>query len=603
MKIKLIKAMGIFMTAGMLAGTVNPATVGAGKLTGSDSIDMEKSVEEENASEAAEVFSESASGEEKKAEGGDGKHSAAGETAEPEASSSSGHEGISGSESDAASQPDLSSTPDPEETVKPDISSSPQPAETMSPGTASPGPDETVRPGTASPRPDETVRPGTASPRPDETVKPGTASPRPDETVKPGTASPRPDETIKPDTSQSPGPGETAEPAPSIVPTLSPSPGPSVSPGPDGEEYYYEPVTGVMVKGPRVLSDGKKVFYDTETGKLVRGDYEINGVVYHFDETDGHLMEGQDSTSFWLTIDGSIYRYENWERQGWHPEDPDYRGEELYDPETGEWYWLDGLNQGRIAVNMDVYIESEADAEGNIGKWVRYNENGHMIRGWSEDGMYYFDPAYGTMAKGKVLIDGIEYEFDKLTGQIILQRGFEEYGIQCNAEPGVEYDYVTCAYADENTTVRGKAMFDYTTFEADDTHEMKEGYEWKRVVVTVEFDGWTAATIGCRASILYDLDYYTFSNRPLNKVSDHDVAERKQTIRMQDEDFEITTRYGEPQRFLGDDEKVRITFVYECHVPAGYDGITVALCNASNQHNGERELDRIDEDSLIFRLK
>ena len=577
MKIKLIKAMGIFMTAGMLAGTVNPATVGAGKLTGSDSIDMEKSVEEENASEAAEVFSESASGEEKKAEGGDGKHSAAGETAEPEASSSSGHEGISGSESDAASQPDLSSTPDPEETVKPDISSSPQPAETMSPGTASPGPDETVRPGTASPRPDETV--------------------------KPGTASPRPDETVKPDTSQSPGPGETAEPAPSIVPTLSPSPGPSVSPGPDGEEYYYEPVTGVMVKGPRVLSDGKKVFYDTETGKLVRGDYEINGVVYHFDETDGHLMEGQDSTSFWLTIDGSIYRYENWERQGWHPEDPDYRGEELYDPETGEWYWLDGLNQGRIAVNMDVYIESEADAEGNIGKWVRYNENGHMIRGWSEDGMYYFDPAYGTMAKGKVLIDGIEYEFDKLTGQIILQRGFEEYGIQCNAEPGVEYDYVTCAYADENTTVRGKAMFDYTTFEADDTHEMKEGYEWKRVVVTVEFDGWTAATIGCRASILYDLDYYTFSNRPLNKVSDHDVAERKQTIRMQDEDFEITTRYGEPQRFLGDDEKVRITFVYECHVPAGYDGITVALCNASNQHNGERELDRIDEDSLIFRLK
>ena len=577
MKIKLIKAMGIFMTAGMLAGTVNPATVGAGKLTGSDSIDMEKSVEEENASEAAEVFSESASGEEKKAEGGDGKHSAAGETAEPEASSSSGHEGISGSESDAASQPDLSSTPDPEETVKPDISSSPQPAETMSPGTASPGPDETVRPGTASPRPDETV--------------------------KPGTASPRPDETVKPDTSQSPGPGETAEPAPSIVPTLSPSPGPSVSPGPDGEEYYYEPVTGVMVKGPRVLSDGKKVFYDTETGKLVRGDYEINGVVYHFDETDGHLMEGQDSTSFWLTIDGSIYRYENWERQGWHPEDPDYRGEELYDPETGEWYWLDGLNQGRIAVNMDVYIESEADAEGNIGKWVRYNENGHMIRGWSEDGMYYFDPAYGTMAKGKVLIDGIEYEFDKLTGQIILQRGFEEYGIQCNAEPGVEYDYVTCAYADENTTVRGKAMFDYTTLEADDTHEMKEGYEWKRVVVTVEFDGWTAATIGCRASILYDLDYYTFSNRPLNKVSDHDVAERKQTIRMQDEDFEITTRYGEPQRFLGDDEKVRITFVYECHVPAGYDGITVALCNASNQHNGERELDRIDEDSLIFRLK
>ena len=40
-----------------------------------------------------------------------------------------------------------------------------------------------------------------------------------------------------------------------------------------------------------------------------------------------------------------------------------------------------------MAASKDVYQES------NGGKWVRYNENGHMVKGWdvNENGTYYFD--------------------------------------------------------------------------------------------------------------------------------------------------------------------------------------------------------------------
>ena len=39
-----------------------------------------------------------------------------------------------------------------------------------------------------------------------------------------------------------------------------------------------------------------------------------------------------------------------------------------------------------------------------------------MIKGWSADKRYYFDPIYGTMAKGDAVIDGRAYRFDKKTG-------------------------------------------------------------------------------------------------------------------------------------------------------------------------------------------
>lgn len=59
--------------------------------------------------------------------------------------------------------------------------------------------------------------------------------------------------------------------------------------------------------------------------------------------------------------------------------------------------------------------------ESDGGKWVRYDENGKMVKGWNtnENGTYYFDPITGAMAKGVVMIDGIRYWFDSRTGVLI----------------------------------------------------------------------------------------------------------------------------------------------------------------------------------------
>ncbi|MBR2809811.1 MAG: hypothetical protein IKD69_00380 [Solobacterium sp.] len=63
------------------------------------------------------------------------------------------------------------------------------------------------------------------------------------------------------------------------------------------------------------------------------------------------------------------------------------------------------------------------------GKWVRYNHDGAMIKGWytvqgsdislypaQAGNTYYYDLITGEMVKGYREIDGRTYHFDELTG-------------------------------------------------------------------------------------------------------------------------------------------------------------------------------------------
>lgn len=188
----------------------------------------------------------------------------------------------------------------------------------------------------------------------------------------------------------------------------------------DGEWYYFEPVTGAMVKGPVTLADGRSVFYNTGNGQMLHGEHYINNQIYRFDMRDGNLRRGQYD-KFWVRIDGKDYWYENWQRLGWNPADPFYRGKEIYDPVSNAWYWLDNVYQGAKAVSKDVYQESHSaypDRPDGTGKWVRYDANGRMVKGWqyTSAGTYYFEPVTGSMAKGYVPIDGTIYYFNEITG-------------------------------------------------------------------------------------------------------------------------------------------------------------------------------------------
>ncbi len=197
---------------------------------------------------------------------------------------------------------------------------------------------------------------------------------------------------------------------------------------------------GHMIKGWS-MTDAGTYYFDPETGAMAKGHATIDGTECYFDPATGILQEADRGLHcVWVTIDGKEYWYENGVRQGYEPDDPSYRGKEIYDPVSGAWYWLDNIQQGAKAVSKYVYQESYAgqyaDREDGTGKWVLYDENGHMVKGWYKerhtrqqyyeivrgqtvhcfDCSQYFDLETGAMVKGNVDLNGYEYAFDITTG-------------------------------------------------------------------------------------------------------------------------------------------------------------------------------------------
>ena len=141
----------------------------------------------------------------------------------------------------------------------------------------------------------------------------------------------------------------------------------------------------------------------------------------------------------WFTdTNGKQFWYENDQRQG-VPGDPKNiwdttygleRGREIYDPGSDAWYWLDSIYGGAKAMDKEVWMPYiyQSDMAAGInkqGKWVRYNSNGAMIKGWytpvgndeklypeQRDNLYYYDLITGEMVKGYKNIPGKTYHFD-----------------------------------------------------------------------------------------------------------------------------------------------------------------------------------------------
>ena len=161
---------------------------------------------------------------------------------------------------------------------------------------------------------------------------------------------------------------------------------------------------------------------------------------------------------------GKQYWYEFGVRQGTYDDpkgvigDGTVRGREIYDSVSDGWYWLDSVYNGAKAIGKEVWmpyvyqneasfddgymqtVAANSDAgmqdlvyramKNKTGKWVRYDENGKMIKGWvtitgalaeiytdQVGNTYYYDHQTGIMAKGNIVIDGKTYHFDELTGK------------------------------------------------------------------------------------------------------------------------------------------------------------------------------------------
>ena len=174
----------------------------------------------------------------------------------------------------------------------------------------------------------------------------------------------------------------------------------------NGGKWVRYDANGHMIKGWDTNDDGT-YYFDLVTGAMTKGDATIDGLPCSFDTVTGIGLN-----CAWKRINGKDYWYEGGKRQGYDPNNAAYRGKEIYDPASNGWYWLDNVQQGAKTVSKDVYQESSG------GKWVRYDANGQMIKGWNtnENGTYYFDPVTGAMAKGTTTIDGMTYYFDPATG-------------------------------------------------------------------------------------------------------------------------------------------------------------------------------------------
>ena len=185
----------------------------------------------------------------------------------------------------------------------------------------------------------------------------------------------------------------------------------------------------------------------------------------YVDLTEGAPAPTPDPNYYWLEQDGKLYWYEYGQKQGMAGDpkniiDGQYhieRGREIYDPASDGWYWLDANNNGAKAVGKEVwmpYIYQDEDTWDDArkvstayesdsgmgecvldairtkkGKWVRYDENGKMLKGWvtiegelarlypnQAGNRYYYDHRTGLMAKGWVTIDGARHYFDEETG-------------------------------------------------------------------------------------------------------------------------------------------------------------------------------------------
>ncbi len=192
-------------------------------------------------------------------------------------------------------------------------------------------------------------------------------------------------------------------------------------------------------------------------GEMRRDDFADRNTNENNKDNTGTIMFG------WGIGDSSDYWYEDGIRQGTEDDekcfsyDGTVRGREIYDPASNAWYWLDADADGAKATGKEVFMpyiyQNEADwsdeeitsnaaasddglteyvlscIKNQTGKWVRYDENGKMLKGWvtikdelavlypdQAGNTYYYDTKTGLMAKGDVTIDGIAYHFDEITG-------------------------------------------------------------------------------------------------------------------------------------------------------------------------------------------
>lgn len=181
---------------------------------------------------------------------------------------------------------------------------------------------------------------------------------------------------------------------------------------------------------------------------------------------------------------------------------------------------------------------------------------------------------------------------------------FVEYDVKGQfMEVGKEYDYITmCIYSDAKT--HGKmTVTDYQTFVSDDTHEAKEGYEWKIVDFKCVFSDDNAYKYACTTWKLWS-DYY--GREIIEDSDDEDDGDDsfEFIVNWNGQKYAECRQIAEQEMGAWIDHVATNHFHYELLLPIGYDGYILGFTDAADYPMAEKGLQEYaNEDTLFFRLQ
>lgn len=185
----------------------------------------------------------------------------------------------------------------------------------------------------------------------------------------------------------------------------------------------------------------------------------------------------------------------------------------------------------------------------------------------------------------------------------VLPPAFEEYNVKGQfIELGKTYDYVASCYDDKNYKTTGQAtVVDYQTFASDDTHEAKEGYEWKIVTFELVFSDENAQKYGVQIGSCKE-NYYDIIGHDESSVYD-DNGVGTFTVNWNGQDYAECKYISEENSPGWKGNILTITRTCEWLLPVGYDGMINGLYDRSiTWEEGMHIYDVANDDTLFFRL-
>lgn len=166
----------------------------------------------------------------------------------------------------------------------------------------------------------------------------------------------------------------------------------------NNDNYYFDPSTGAMVKGLKVI-DGKTYYFDSVSGVTKKGFQTANNSTYYFDPSTGAAFKGLkvigEDKYYFDSVSGKM-------NTGWHTiKDKKY----YFGAKSGKMY------KGLKKIGADKYY---------------FSSNGVMKTGWRtiNGKKYYFGTKSGKMYKGVKKIGDYRYCF-KTSG--VMKTGWVTY--------------------------------------------------------------------------------------------------------------------------------------------------------------------------------